>query len=139
MPPHADETTFALQVDGVTLAVFQQLTGLGYQTDVVELREGTADGGAAVRKVPGVTRWAALVLARRADGTTALREWRQLVLMGRGDEARRHGAIVQMDADSAEVTRWHFHNGWPSAWSVDAVDGTVIETVTIQHDGLTNE
>ena len=138
MPPEPDGNTFALQLDGVTVAVFERLTVLGYQIDVVETREVTADGRTVVRKVPGTTKWGPLVLARRADGNATLEQWRALVLEGRGDEARRHGTLVQLDAQSTEVARWQFRNGWPSGWSLSSADGAVIETVTIQHDGLSS-
>lgn len=140
MPDLMVTNTFALQLDQVTVATFRKCGGLTYKTDVIESKEVTAEGKMIIRKVPGATKWEPLTLERRVDDTTALEEWRQLVLDGKIDEARRNGSIVQFDSTLTEIARWNFENGWPSDWKASDLDAganaIATETVTIQHERL---
>lgn len=140
MPDLMVTNTFALQLDEVTIATFRKCTGLTYKTDVIESKEVTAEGKMIIRKVPGATKWEPLTLERRVDDATALEEWRQQVLDGKIDEARRNGSIVQFDSTLTEVARWNFENGWPSDWKASDLDAganaIATETVTIQHERL---
>ena len=140
MPDLMVTNTFALQLDQVTVATFRKCGGLTYKTDVIESKEVTEKGKMVIRKVPGATKWEPLTLERRVDDTTALEEWRQLVLDGKIDEARRNGSIVQFDSTLTEVARWNFENGWPSDWKASDLDASAnaiaTETVTIQHERL---
>ena len=77
---------------------------------------------------------------RRLDATRALWDWRNEVVEGNFEQARRDGAVVAFDESGSEVARWSFTSGWPSAWraadiDVGADDGPT-ESVTITHEGL---
>jgi phage tail-like protein len=140
MPDLMTTNTFTLEVGGVTIATFRKVTGLTYKTEVIESKEVTAEGKMIIRKVPGATKWEPLVLERRVDEAKMLEEWRQEVLAGNIDKARRDGSIVQFDSMLKEVARWNFEKGWPSDWAASDLDaGTnaiATEKVTIQHERL---
>ncbi|GAB2681712.1 phage tail protein [Thalassiella azotivora] len=140
MPDLMTTNTFTLEVGGVTIATFRKVTGLTYKTEVIESKEVTKEGKMIIRKVPGATKWEPLVLERRVDEAKMLEEWRQEVLAGNIDKARRDGSIVQFNSMLEEVARWNFEKGWPSDWSASDLDaGTnsiATEKVTIQHERL---
>ena len=140
MPDLMTTNTFTLEVGGVTIATFRKCSGLKYSTEVIESKEVTTAGKMVIRKVPGAVKWDPLVLERRVDDATMLETWRQQVLSGDIDGARRDGSVVVFDSTLKEVARWNFEKGWPSEWSasdLDAITNTIAtEKVTIQHERL---
>ncbi|MGE0464351.1 MAG: phage tail protein [Vicinamibacterales bacterium] len=126
---------FRVEIDGVAVAAFAQVSGLSSETDVVEYREG-ADFRA--RKLPGLTKYANIVLKRGITVDRSLWEWRKAITNGRID--RRNGAIILMDAERNEVARWTFVEGWPAKWEGPDLDArsndVAIETLEIAHEGL---
>lgn len=126
---------FRVEIDGVPVAAFAQVSGLSSETDVVEYREG-ADF--RIRKLPGVTKYSNIVLKRGITLDRSLWEWRKAITDGRID--RRNGAIILMDAERNEVARWTFVEGWPAKWEGPGLDArsndVAIETLEIAHEGL---
>jgi phage tail-like protein len=68
-------------------------------------------------------------------------KWRQEVVDGHMDTARRNVSIVVYGVDKKEVMRFNLRNAWPSkySWSsVGAKSNEALEvTVVIEHDGMT--
>ena len=126
---------FLVELEGVVSAGFSAVSGLGLETEVIEYRTG-AD--AAVRKLPGLTRYPSIVLKRGLTRDVSLWEWRQAVVAGKVD--RRSGSILLRDEGGQPVMRWSFVRGWPARWqgpTLDARTGEVaIETLEIAHEGL---
>ncbi|MEX0761919.1 MAG: phage tail protein [Dehalococcoidia bacterium] len=140
MPDLLTTSSFAVEIDGVTVASFKEASGVDSETEVIEYKESTASGQLIIRKVPGSPRWSDLTLRRRVDAATDLWEWRKQVLDGDIDGARRNGSVVMYDSMQEEVARWNFENGWPSSWKgadLDAsADEVAVEEITITHEGL---
>ena len=44
---------FAIEIDGVEIAQFAEVSGLTSEIDVIELKENTPDGKRVIHKVPG--------------------------------------------------------------------------------------
>jgi phage tail-like protein len=127
---------FRVEIDGVALAAFSEVSGLESETDVIEYRTGTESN--TVRKLPGLTKHANLVLRRGVTQDAELWNWRKTVVDGNVD--RRNGSIVLIDDDRTEVLRWNFVDGWISKWvgpTLNAKGNEVaIETIEIAHEGL---
>lgn len=140
MPDLMTTQTFTLEVGGVEMGNFRKASGLKYTTEVVESREVNKDGRAIIRKVPGAVKWDPITLERRMDDAKALWEWRQMVVDGDIDGARRDGSIVVKDSTLKEVARWNFTAGWCSEWSGSDLDASAnaiaIEKVSVTHEGL---
>jgi phage tail-like protein len=137
MPYLVAPFTFVLEIDGLEFATFSRCSGVGSETEVVEFKGG--GDLTSVRKVPGATTWADLVLGRPLDGSTTLWDWRRQVVEGDIDAARRSGSIVVKDSRQGEVARWDFQNGWPSQYRahLDASAGeAAVEELVICHEGL---
>ena len=127
---------FRVEIDGVALAAFSEVSGLESETDVIEYRTGTESN--SVRKLPGLTKHANIVLRRGVTQDPELWNWRKTVEDGQVD--RRNGSIVLLDDDRTEVLRWNFVHGWISKWvgpTLNAKGNEVaIETIEIAHEGL---
>jgi len=129
---------FLVEIDGMTVAAFKQVSGLGSETEVIEYRAGS-DKANTVRKLPGLTRYANIVLKRGVTKDAQLWNWRKTVEQGIAD--RRNGSIVLLDEARSEILRWHFSNGWVAKLSGPDLNASAnevaIETIEIAHEGLT--
>jgi phage tail-like protein len=127
---------FRVEIDGITRAAFSEVGGLESETAVIEYRVGGEPH--AVRKLPGLTKYANLVLRRGINKDAELWNWRQTVVQGNVD--RRNGSIILLDDDGTEVVRWNFFRGWICKWEGPALNATAnevaIETIEIAHEGL---
>jgi phage tail-like protein len=127
---------FVVEIDGIQLAGFSECSGLSAETAVIEYRE--ANEPARVRKLPGLTKYTAIVLKRGLTQSRDLWNWYRTVI--NGNVQRRSGIIVLLGEERNPVARWRFTDGWPSKWegpSLNAKTSEVaIETLEITHEGL---
>jgi phage tail-like protein len=127
---------FRVEIDGIQVAGFTECSGLSTETDVIEYREGNERGG--IRKLPGLTKFANIVLKRGITKGRELWNWRKVVIEGGVD--RRSGTIVLLGEDHAPVARFHFREGWPAKWEGPKLNAksseVAIETLEIAHEGL---
>jgi phage tail-like protein len=128
---------FLVEIDGVTVAGFSEVSGLSSETAVIEYREGN-DRRNSVRKIPGLTKFSNITLKRGITTDRSLWNWRKAVIDGA--VVRRSGAIILLDAERTPVVRWNFHEGWPAKWEGPTLKATgnelAIETLEIAHEGL---
>ena len=129
---------FGLEIDGVELARFTGISGLGYESEVVTFQDTLADGKIITRKRPGRISFPDIVLKRGLSADNALVDWYQTVVNGAVE--RKSGSVVIYDQTSTEIGRWNFENAWISKWSASDLDaGTddiMIEEITIAHEYL---
>jgi len=126
---------FRVEIEGLTVAEFSEVSGLESETAVIEYRTG-ADRVA--RKLPGLTKFGNVVLRRGLTQDAELWNWRKTVLDGNVE--RKNGSIFLLADDGTEVMRWNFHNGWISKWVGPALNAkssdVAIETIEITHEGI---
>lgn len=67
---------FVVELDGVEVAAFSEVSGLDSENTPIEYREG-ADPTNAPRKIPGIEKYSNVVLKRGITGSTVLWAWRQ--------------------------------------------------------------
>jgi phage tail-like protein len=127
---------FRVEIDGVSLGAFSEVGGLESETAVIEYRDGGEPN--TVRKLPGLTKYANIVLRRGITQDAELWSWQKNIIEGKAD--RRSGAIVLLDDEGNEVVRWNFVEGWICKWEGPALnargDEVAIETIAIAHEGL---
>ena len=111
---------FLLEIQGVVgdnkiiVGGFKSMSGMDSETEIVEFKQGN---DTVVRKKPGRTTYANIVLERGYTGTDDLWQWRMNIENGKID--RRSGSIVILDQDGqTEVARYNFYEGWPCKWYV---------------------
>jgi phage tail-like protein len=131
---------FLVQIDGVTMAGFSEVSGLTTDTNVMEYRDGSDNnhGVNTVRKLPGLIKYNNIVLKRGFTQDASLWNWRQSVLQG--STQRQSGSISLLDEGRNKVLSWSFHDGWPVKWEGPALNAktseVAIETLEIAHEGL---
>ena len=111
---------FLLEISGVVddtstiVGGFKSVSGMDSETEVIEFKQGN---DLVVRKKPGRTTYANIVLERGYTATDDLWDWRLNIEEGTID--RRSGSVIILDQDgTTEVARYNFYEGWPCKWYV---------------------
>jgi phage tail-like protein len=117
---------FLLEIQGiisdtrVIVGGFKTVSGMDSETEVIEFKQGN---DMIVRKKPGRTTYANIVLERGYTATDDLWQWRKNIEDGKID--RRAGSIIILDQDGqTEVARYNFYEAWPAKWYVPEMDST---------------
>ncbi len=121
---------FSVEVDGVSLAQFQEVSGITSELDVIELKENTRDGKYVLHKLPGNRKPPTITLKRAKNSSTDLWEWHKAIYQGKVGDARKNGSIVLYDYTNQEVGRYNFVNAWPSKVTTGALKAGANEIVT---------
>jgi len=121
---------FVLQIDGVNVAGFSEVSGLTTETDIIEYREGNED--TMVRKLSGSRKYTNITLKRGYTNSQVLWNWRQTVIQGAGQP--KSGTII-LQNEGQPALKWSFRKGLPNKWegpSMNAKTNEVaIETLAI--------
>ena len=127
---------FLVEIDGITQAGFQEVSGLDSTTDSVDYREGNDPNH--VRKLPGLNKFSAITLKRGITDSDELWKWRATVVNGK--IARKNGSIILLDDLGQEKLRWNFFNAWPSKWTGPSLNATstavAVETLEITPESV---
>ena len=131
---------FQLQIDGVPLGAFSEVSGLTADGNAVDYREGT-DLQSTVRKLPGLQTYTDLILKRGFTQDKSLWSWYANIVNGQAD--RRNVTIVLMNEARQPVLRWHAENAWVKKIEGPAFKASgneiAMESVELVHEGLTIE
>jgi phage tail-like protein len=91
-------------------------------------------------KLPGRLKWENITLKRGITNNMDIWDWRDEVVRGKVDDARRNGSIIMFDQSLKEVARWNFERAWPVKVSGPAVKADsnefAIEELVITHEYL---
>jgi phage tail-like protein len=138
MPIGADALAgyhFSIEIDGVTIAQFREVSGLNAEITTIEHRENSPKGLPLMKKLPGAKKYGDLTLKRGRTDSNDLWKWLKTVQDGKIDDARKNGSIVLYDTSFVEIGRFNFLKGWPSKIATDAVSTesseAVKETITL--------
>lgn len=131
---------FQIEVDGITLAQFKEVSGLSIEIKVIEHEEVTPGGVPIIKKIPGPKKWGDITLKRGKTEDKGWWEWINTIHQGNITGGRRNGSIVLYDYALGEKARWNFINAWPSKVSVSGLKAggseVVVEECTLVHEGL---
>lgn len=134
---------WALECDGMTDAVFKEVSGLDSENQVVEVTHAGPKGTTTIYKIPGNIKYSNIVFRRGLTDNKQLYDWRKLVEDGKITEARKNGTITLYAPDLTVVKRYHFFNGWPCKLKGPQLDATknemVIEEMELCVDKVTQE
>ena len=126
---------FSIEIDGVMVAQFQEVSGLTTEIDVIELKENTKDGKYIVHKLPGNRKPPTITLKRAKSSSMDIMNWHQQIYNGNVSSARKNGSVVLYSYDHTEVGRYNFINAWPSKVSMSTLKSSgneiLMEEVTI--------
>ncbi|NLT74521.1 MAG: phage tail protein [Chloroflexi bacterium] len=131
---------YAIDIQGEVTGYFTECSGIGSEHEVIEHKVVDADGHEHILKIPGRLKWENITLKRGITENMDIWDWRDMVVQGKVDDARREGSIIMFDQGLQEVARWNFEKAWPvkvSGPTVKADSNELgIEELVITHEGL---
>ncbi len=132
---------FKLKLGGHESAgFFKECTGLSSEHQVVTHTSADEKGKSLVQKFPGQLQWANINLKRGVDSNSELWKWRQEVIDGKVDPARKDGTIEVVDWEGKPVLTYSFRRGWPCKYSAPGLNASgndiLVEEIEIAHEGF---
>jgi phage tail-like protein len=126
---------FAIQIDGITEAVFTECTLPSLEIDVTQQMEGGLNN--AVHQIPGRVKAGKITLKRGITTASDLLNWYVDLAQGKIEDSERKVSVVMYDSLSEEVLRWNFQKAFPSKWSgptfASANSQVAIETLELSY------
>ena len=134
---------YAIEVQGVVTGYFTECSGIGSEHEIIEHKIVDEKGRELIQKIPGRLKWENVTFKRGITENMDIWDWRETVVQGQVDDARRNGSIVMFNQSLEEVARWNFENAWPlkvSGPSMKADSNEFgIEELVLTHEGLYRE
>ncbi len=130
---------FRIEIDGLSIASFSEVSGLTADGDSVDYREGK-DGMNSVRKLVGLRKYGPITFKRGCRLDSSFWDWFGQVATGQ-PAARRNGSIVLRDETQKDVMFFNFVNGF-----INKIEGPhmsaagneiALESAELIHEGLT--
>lgn len=134
-------TKFHFKVEwGGTKIGFTEVSGLDFETQVIEYREGS-DIGNHKRKQPGLVKYSNVTLKRGTfQGDTEFFDWWKMIFQ---EDFRRDLTISALNKQHEPIITWKLRNAWPcKVQSTDlkaSGNEAAIETIELVHEGLSVE
>jgi phage tail-like protein len=128
---------FLVEIDGLVVGGFSEVTGLHVEIEVHDYREGGLND--YIHRLAGPARYPSnLVLKRGLVDSDTLWIWQRDVTQGIIE--RRNGSIVLLDDTRQEAVRWNFTGAYPVRWNGPELragsSAVAIETLELAHHGL---
>lgn len=131
---------YAVEMQDEIKGYFTECSGIGSENEVIEHKVVDEKGREHVMKIPGRLKWENITLKRGITDNMDIWDWREQVVQGKVDDARREGSIVMFDQSLKEVARWNFEKAWPvkvSGPSIKADSNELgVEELVLTHEGL---
>lgn len=129
---------FAIQIDGITEAVFTECTLPALEVEVHQQLEGGLND--AVHQIPGRVKAGKITLKRGVTTSSELLKWYMDVAQSKITASQRKVSVVMYDSQSTELLRWNFENAFPSKWSGPAFSSeknqVAIETLELSYQRI---
>jgi len=129
---------FAVQIEGVTEAIFTECTLPSLEIEVQEQLEGGYNDGTHL--LPGRVRKGTVTLKRGLTRQSALLGWYSAVLQGQITPSRRQVSVLLLDSVGATVMRWDFAGAYPTKWTGPALNSggreLAIETLELAFESV---
>lgn len=130
---------FMVEIEGLALAHFQSVGGLGHEIEVLSYQEGGINE--RHHKLPGQGSYPNVVLKVGYVDNRLLEGWHRDFSRSPDKVGRKNGSIVLLGDDGSEVARWNFTRAWPVKWEGPELDASqsqiLVESVEIAHEGIT--
>ena len=129
---------FRLEIDGLQVAGFSEVSIGPTTTDVIEYREGTDP--MHVRKLSGLTKFGNVSLKRGVTDSLELFEWSQRIVQGQASTNRRNVVIVVQNEAGEDKARFAVTNAWPTKYDPSDLNATgnevFIECLELANEGI---
>lgn len=129
---------FKVEIEGLTLAHFQSISGLQHDIEALEVQEGGLNE--RMHKLPGQGKYPNLVLKLGYVNSQMLEGWHASFTQKPGSVRRKSGSIILCDDAGEPIARWNFFDAWPVKWEGPQLESSggeiLVESVEIAHHGL---
>ncbi len=130
---------FRLEIDGIEQAAFSEVTIGDLSSDPIDYREGD-EARLTVRRLSGLTKYGNVTLKWGVTDSMDLYKWRKSIEDGKTSSNRKNMAVVLIDDEGKEKSRWNFSNAWPTKYDPADLNATAneiaIETLEIAHEKM---
>lgn len=127
---------FRIEIDGISVAHFSEISGLQAETETEPYEEGGVND--FVHQLPKRTKYPHITLKRGITDVEELWRWHQDVVSGKFK--RKNGSIVLLNAAGDDTWRWNFEKAFPVKWTGPELrsDSATIafEAVELAHNGI---
>ncbi|MCE5257921.1 MAG: phage tail protein [Chloroflexi bacterium] len=132
---------YAIDISGVVKGYFTECSGIGSEHEVIEHKIVDDNGHQLVQKIPGRLKWENITLKRGITSSMDIWDWREQVVQGKVEDARKNGTITMFDQELKPIAKWDFERAWPVKVSGPTVKSDSnefgVEELVITHEGLT--
>lgn len=127
--PVISAARFVINIDGVDVATFSELTGINSEVEPVEYISSDQNGNILHTKQFGKTKPPRVTLKRGVDNTTKIWAWHQAVLTG-DPTAPKTCALKLQDASGKTMVTYVLDNAWPCKLEIGGLKAGSSEVVT---------
>ena len=132
--------SFGLELDGVTIKQINEVSGLTFEQEMIELKENTPDGDVVVRRLPGRPKAGEVTLTRGLTADHGFEKWIKEFRSGQVRASRKNGAIIVYDFEGTPITTYSIINAWPKRLTIGTLkagDTSVLtETLVVVYEML---
>ncbi len=114
--------TVGLEVGGVRVALLTGVSGLSLEHEVLELREGGADGSVVSRQLPGRRKGGEVTLTRGVTTDRSFQQWARDASLAPVGQAVGTVQLVVLDARGQPVVTYALTRAWPRRLEVDGLE-----------------
>jgi phage tail-like protein len=141
-----NSASFLFEVDGVSIGMFSEVTGLEVNVNVATYEEGGENG--FVHKLPGRMTWPHIVLRRGVTDNDALFSWVNQTsgagfATNNNKLTRNTGAITVIGSDGSRLRSWDLQDAFAVRWSgpnFNAASAEPLhEELEVAHHGFTTK
>src|SRR5262245_51147328 len=135
--------SFGLSFDGIMIKEIQEVSGLKFEQDVIELKQNTKDGKYIIKKLPGREKAGEVTLTRGLTADMGFQKWINNSWFGKMKDVRKNGQITVYDYENVKLRTFVLTNAWPKSLeigSLKAGDTSVLtEKLTITFEKIQAE
>ncbi|ADI12110.1 MULTISPECIES: phage tail protein [Streptomyces] len=113
--------SFGLEFDSVLIRQITEVSGLKMEQDVIELKQNTADGKYAIKKLPGRPKAGEVTVTRGLTEDNSFEQWIKDSRFGKMVSARRNGSIIVYDYEGMPIKRYKLINAWPKSLEISTL------------------
>ncbi|CAM5443301.1 MULTISPECIES: phage tail protein [Streptomyces] len=113
--------SFGLEFDSVLIKQITEVSGLKMEQDVIELKQNTADGKYAIKKLPGRPKAGEVTVTRGLTEDNSFERWIKDSRFGKMVNARRNGSIIVYDYEGIPIKRYKLINAWPKSLEISTL------------------
>ncbi|MGL4790222.1 MAG: phage tail protein [Anaerotignaceae bacterium] len=130
---------FKVEIGGVIVAGFNEVTGFDATFDIVEYREGDAADNTP-RKQPGLVKYSNVTFKRGVIDAIEFFAWIDEIDKGTITNDRKNITIQLLNDEESLVAAWQLLRAWPCKYTGPELKGLssdiAMETIEFAHEGL---